>query len=53
MISRQPTNDNIAVLYVFKISPNEPSEVKPIQSYYERNNAISIYEEWKPSKKNS
>jgi hypothetical protein len=53
MISRQPTNDNIAVLYVLKISPIEPIEVNPIQSYYERNNAISIYEEWKPSKKNS
>lgn len=52
MISRQPVKDDVAISYVLKISQIQPSEVNPIRPYYERNNDISVYEEWKPSQNN-
>lgn len=51
-ISRQPVKDDVAISYVLKISQTPPSEVNPIRPYYERNNTISVYEEWKPSQNN-
>ena len=52
MISRQPVKDDVAISYVLKISPIQPSEVNPVRPYYEKNNNISVYEEWKPSQNN-
>jgi hypothetical protein len=46
MISRQPVQGNETVLYVLKVSQQQPSTVNPFHPYIERNHIISVYEEW-------
>ncbi len=46
MISRQPVQGDTVVQYVLEVSQKQPGAVNPFYPYFERNRAISVYEEW-------